>query len=492
MTVFRNLSIRYKLTLVLLGVVSVVLLAVSVANVLSEMRSTRTNLENKYATLAAIVAAQSSAALSIADIDPSGAQQILADLSAEPSILYAALVDQNGRVVAKYSSSRYDGQNPTIPDNLGTDFTDGGELDVVQSVNLAGGETIGRLYLRASTETLDQQIQRNVAIAAIVYVVALAASVLLSLALQKLISTPILRLAQLTRRVSTEHDYSLVAEHHGKDELGRLCDDFNSMLAEIRRRDGELGRSNDELLRSNDELRQFAFVASHDLQEPLRTMMSFCNVLREECDGKLHPEAEACVDRIVHSAQRMRTLVSDLLAYSRVTRDEQSAFADVDLHDVLSDALANLQGSIEASEAVITFDELPVVSGNRTQLVQLLQNLIGNAILYRGEEPPRIRIAARPDGERCEISVQDNGIGIAAEHHERIFEIFKRLHGRDRYPGTGIGLAVCRKIVERHGGKIWVDSRPGSGSTFRFTIYTSIPSLPMEQCHERSALVAAV
>jgi signal transduction histidine kinase len=492
MALLRNISIRYKLTLVLVGVVSVVLLAVSVANVVSEMRSTRTNLENKYATLAAIVAAQSSAALSIADIDPSGAQQILSDLAVEPSIRVAALVDANGHVVASYSAAGETSTAPTIPLVLGTEFTDDGQLDVLQSVRLAGGETIGRLYLRASTDALDQQILRTVGISAIVYVMALAASVLLSFLLQRLVSTPLLRLAQLARRVSTEYDYSLVAEHRGKDELGRLCEDFNSMLNEIRRRDSELGRSNDELIRSNDELRQFAFVASHDLQEPLRTMMSFCNVLREECDGKLHSEADACVERIIHSAQRMRTLVADLLTYSRVTRDEQSAFADVDLHNALADALANLQGSIEASEAVISFGQLPVVSGNRTQLVQLLQNLIGNAILYRGDEPPRIRIGIRRNGDKYEVSVQDNGIGIAAEHHERIFEIFKRLHGRDRYPGTGIGLAVCRKIVERHGGRIWVDSRSGEGSTFRFTIYTSIPSDPSEKCHERSGLAAAV
>jgi signal transduction histidine kinase len=173
----------------------------------------------------------------------------------------------------------------------------------------------------------------------------------------------------------------------------------------------------------------------------------------------------------------MKALVTDLLAYSRVNRDEQIAFQEVDFREVVSDALANLQSSIQEADAEVSYGELPTVVGDRVQLIQLVQNLIGNAIMYRSELPPQIRVDARRDGEFWEFSVRDNGIGIAAEHHQQIFEIFKRLHGRDTYPGTGIGLAVCKKIVQRHGGQITVVSQVGTGSDFRFTI----PAPTMEE-----------
>lgn len=248
------------------------------------------------------------------------------------------------------------------------------------------------------------------------------------------------------------------------------------VAVELRQAKAELEQANEELIRSNDELRQFAFVASHDLQEPLRSITSFCNLLKDEYHGRLDEQADNFIDRIVNGAKRMKALVTDLLAYSRVNRDEQIAFQEVDFREVVSDALANLQSSIQEADAEVSYGELPTVVGDRVQLIQLVQNLIGNAIMYRSELPPQIRFDARRDGEFWEFSVRDNGIGIAAEHHQQIFEIFKRLHGRDTYPGTGIGLAVCKKIVQRHGGQITVVSQVGTGSDFRFTI-----PAPMEE-----------
>jgi light-regulated signal transduction histidine kinase (bacteriophytochrome) len=223
------------------------------------------------------------------------------------------------------------------------------------------------------------------------------------------------------------------------------------------------------------------------MQEPLRSITSFCNLLKDGYHGRLDEQADNFIDRIVTGAKRMKALITDLLAYSRVNRDEQIAFQVVDFREVVSDALANLQSSIQEADAEVSFGELPKVVGDRVQLVQLVQNLISNAIMYRSELPPQIRIDALRDGELWEFSVRDNGIGIAAEHHQQIFEIFKRLHDRDTYPGTGIGLAVCRKIVQRHGGQITVDSQMGTGSDFRFTI-----TAPMEEAvDERKMLLAA-
>jgi signal transduction histidine kinase len=462
MPVFQDISIRYKITLVLLSVVSVVLLVVSVANVIGEVRTTRASLKTNYSTLARIIAAQSGAALSIADIDPSSAQEIISDLAAEPSIRYAALINASGSEVVCHPADTPDERRPVPPDRLGALFT-GDFLDITQEVRLNDATLVGRVYLRVSTEELEVQVQRTIMIAIAVYMLALAIALLLSFALQHLISTPILQLAELTRRVSTEHDYTLSAEHRGNDELGALCQGFNTMLAEIRRRD-------DELHRSNDELKQFAFVASHDLQEPLRSVTSFCDMLKTECQGKLTLDAESFLERIVNGVGRMKALVTDLLNYSRVSREAQIDFEQIELRKVVTEALANLQGSIKDSDAEIYCGELPKVTGDRTQLVQVFQNLIGNAIIYRGPRPPQIHIEAIIRHKLCEIVVRDNGIGISAEHYERIFEIFKRLHNRAKYPGTGIGLAVCRKVVERHGGKIWVESQPGQGSVFRFTL----------------------
>jgi signal transduction histidine kinase len=469
---FNDLSIRHKLTLLLLAVVGVVLLAVSVVNVVSEVRSTRASLAAKYVTLAKIVAAQSGAALSIADVDASGAQQIVSDLGVETSIRYVALVNAAGNEVARFPADMPVASRPSLPPSLGFTFTGDGFLDVVDEVRLKDA-AVGRIYLRATTDQLQRQIQRIILNSAIVCAVALALAYVLSIVLQRFISTPILELAQLTKRVSTQHDYTLSAKHTGKDELGTLCESFNAMLSEIRRRDQELELFNAELLRSNDELRQFAYVASHDLQEPLRSITSFCNLLEAEYRGELDEMAENYLERIVKGAKRMKALVNDLLNYSRVTRDHQAEFQRVDFHNVVDDALANLQSAIGEADAKIIVGELPTVVGDRVQLVQVVQNLIGNAIKYRGDKPPQIRVAAQRRGDGWEFSVEDNGIGIAPEFHQQIFEIFKRLHGREKYPGTGIGLAVCRKIVQRHGGEISVDSRAGAGSIFQFTIHTS-------------------
>jgi signal transduction histidine kinase len=256
--------------------------------------------------------------------------------------------------------------------------------------------------------------------------------------------------------------------------LARAADErrqhAESVAVELRQAKADLEQSNAELLRSNDELRQFAFIASHDLQEPLRSVTSFCNLLKEDYEGRLDEQADTFIDRIVNGAKRMKALITDLLAYSRVECNQSVPFHDVDLADVLDDVLANLQTTITETSAEVSSDRLPVIRGDRVQLVQLLQNLIGNAIMYRSEQPPRIEISANRRDDSWEISVQDNGIGIAPEHHQQIFDIFRRLHSRDKYPGTGIGLAACKKIVQRLGGQISVDSILSSGSTFRFTI----------------------
>ncbi len=227
-----------------------------------------------------------------------------------------------------------------------------------------------------------------------------------------------------------------------------------------------------ELARSNAELEQFAYIASHDLQEPLRMVSSYVQLLERRYKGKLDPNADEFIGFAAEGALRMQRLINDLLAYSRVGTRGKS-FQEANLEAAFAQALENLQLAIKEKNAAITHDPLPVVYGDIGQLTQVMQNLIDNAIKFRGEAPPRVHISSRFEGKECVCSVRDNGIGIAPEYLNRLFLLFQRLHTRKEYPGTGIGLAICKRIVERHGGNIWVESSPGQGSTFCFSIPTT-------------------
>jgi signal transduction histidine kinase len=235
------------------------------------------------------------------------------------------------------------------------------------------------------------------------------------------------------------------------------------------RAESALLKSNQELARSNAELEQFAYVASHDLQAPLATIASYAQLLEKRYKDQLDSQAHKFIGNIVQGCTRMQTLIDDLLEYSRVGRS-QKPFQPIDCNQVIEQAIANLQGVISDTQAVITYNELPIVTGDISQLIQLFQNLIGNAIKYRKSKSPAVCIAVCKQENNWLFSVSDNGIGIAAQHQERIFQIFQRLHTQKEYSGTGIGLAICQKIVERHGGSIWVESEPGQGSIFHFTI----------------------
>jgi light-regulated signal transduction histidine kinase (bacteriophytochrome) len=230
-----------------------------------------------------------------------------------------------------------------------------------------------------------------------------------------------------------------------------------------------LERHSAELTRSNAELEQFAYVASHDLQEPLRMVASYSQLLARRYRDKLDSDAEEFIEFIVDGANRMQALINDLLAFSRVgTRGKP--FEPTDVADVVARAVSNVQVAIEEAGAQVDVGPMPAVVGDSSQLVQLFQNLISNAIKFRGADTPRITITAEPAGEAVTFSLTDNGIGIDPQYADRIFLLFQRLHTKREYAGTGIGLAICKKIVERHGGRIWVEGRPGEGTTFHFTL----------------------
>jgi PAS domain S-box-containing protein len=240
-------------------------------------------------------------------------------------------------------------------------------------------------------------------------------------------------------------------------------------VTDKKRAEDELRRTAEELARSNRELEQFAYVASHDLQEPLRMVASYVQLLERRYKGKLDADADDFIRFSVDGALRMQRLISDLLAYARVG-SRGKPFQPVKLESVYAEATANLQAAIRAEKAKVTRDPLPTIPGDAGQLVQLLQNLIANGIKFHGAEPAQVHVSASHEGDHWRFTVRDNGIGIDPQYRDKIFGIFQRLHGKGEYAGTGIGLAICKKIVERHNGQIWVDSELGKGCAFCFTL----------------------
>lgn len=262
---------------------------------------------------------------------------------------------------------------------------------------------------------------------------------------------------EVTRRLKFE---SALLKSEGK---------LKNLVAELQQKEDELSNANNRLQLSNEELAQFAYVASHDLQEPLRMISSFTQLLQKRYQDKLDGDANEFINFAVDGATRMQRLINDLLDYSRVSTRGKS-FSEIELSKVLDLAVFNLHKKIEETGAVIMSDHLPCAKGDEIQIMRVFQNLIENSIKFRGNEKPYIQILSHVEDSKVIISIKDNGIGIDQKYKDKIFIIFQRLHSTSAYPGTGIGLTICKKIIERHEGKIWFESAPGKGTTFYFTL----------------------
>ena len=254
---------------------------------------------------------------------------------------------------------------------------------------------------------------------------------------------------------------------------------FTYDITELKRAEEETKRVADELKRSNENLQQFAYAASHDLQEPLRGITGFARLLEKRYKGRLDEKADEFIDYIMEDTKRMQRIIQDLLEYSRFG-EKGTVFSLVKCSVALEQAIYNLRSAIEESGVELTYDLLPTVMGDEAQLSRLFQNLIGNAIKFRGKKALKIHITAKQERNEWVFSVNDNGIGIDPTHFERIFAVFQRLYTRQEYEGTGMGLAICKRIVEHHGGRIWVESEQGKGSTFYFTIPIKKPTFKVE------------
>ena len=358
------------------------------------------------------------------------------------------------------------------------------EFDALRVKFAAFQADVSSTRTQALTSLDDASDELHVALLAIaigfVLVVAGLAVVLRNTAIR-----PVHRLAAEARRVA-DGDFGHEVAQTGPREIRGLAADVNTMrlrilreLATVREANEALAEHAAGLQRSNAELEQFAYVASHDLQEPLRKVTSFCQLLQRRYGGQLDERADQYIDFAVDGAKRMQVLINDLLAFSRAGRSAEE-LGPVACDAALATATANLSTQIAEAGAVIEAGPLPVVRGQLTLMSVVFQNLLGNALKFTGEQPPRIVVAAERDGAFWSFSVTDNGIGIEPQYADRVFLIFQRLHERAAYPGTGIGLAMCRKIIEYFGGRIWLDTGVADGARFRFTV----PALEANQTNE--------
>jgi len=421
------------------------------------------------------------------------AEETLAALQVRPSIVLAKIYNTTGELFAEYRSPRYRGSPPTSIPSRATVTSGRAYLRVYEPI-LAGQRDLGILLIEDDRTGLRKDILRDLLIFGGVMIGALAIALLLANRLESRISGPVLALTEAAHAVSERRDYALRVPALHDDEFAVLADAFNHMLATIHARDAELqveiaerrhaeqelrahrdkleelvAQRTAELKRSNMELEEFAYVASHDLQEPLRKVRSFTELFAAKFNDQIDEDGGRYINYVVDGAERMQGLIQDLLTYSRVGRAELEQ-ADIDMGDLVDDVLVQIDQTVKEAEARVTRDQLPTLPANPRQIGMLIQNLLTNAIKFRGTEPPCIHISAEAGDWEWRFAVQDNGIGIKPEHATRVFQIFQRLHGRSQYPGTGIGLAICKRVVERHGGRIWVESTPGEGSTFNFTL----------------------
>jgi len=330
-----------------------------------------------------------------------------------------------------------------------------------------------RAVIRAREDAAERGSERAIGLGVGGLALTIAIALGFTLYLRRSVLRPVRTVAEATGRLAAG-DLSTRVPADREDELGELARGFNSMADSLERGREQLEHSNAELTRSNAELEQFASVTSHDLQAPLTTISMYAELLERRRGEQAVGDVDL-VDGIRGATQQARALIRDLLEYSRAGRGNLNV-EDVPAGHIVNQALEALAGTIEESGAQVDVGELPVVRADRANLCRVFQNLIGNAVKFTGEDTPRVSIEAERDDDHWRFSVRDNGIGMKPDHARRIFEPFQRLHGEEDYPGTGIGLAICERIIDQLGGRIWVSSRPGEGSVFSFILPAASPA----------------
>jgi len=473
-------GIRRKLITAMMLTSTTVLVLTGAALIIYDVASSRQSLTRSLATRAEILAANSTAALAFDNRDD--ATQTLAALKSDPSTVVAALYDMHGELFAIYPADAPPASFPTAPSRRGSWFEH--STVVAHQPVVEEGRALGTLYLKSDLRVLAGRLR----IFTLVVLLAVAGSIgvafALSTWLQRGIAGPIRTLADAARRVSEDKEYSARASVMSDDELGLLAVSFNEMLGEIQHRDtalrasearlrqlnGDLERRvqlrTTELETSNRELEAFSYSVSHDLRAPLRHIDGFADLLRRQSGSGMDDKARRYVETISESAKRMGELIDDLLSFSRMGRSEMQQ-TSVNLGELVAEARAELSSDVADREIIWDVSPLPEVPGDPAMLRLVLVNLLSNAVKYtRGRTPARITVGVTDQEEELVVFVQDNGAGFDMAYRDKLFGVFQRLHSAEEFEGTGIGLANVRRIIQRHGGRVWAEGEPGQGATF--------------------------
>jgi len=462
---FEEKPIRKKLMRIIFLISSVVLLVTCTTFFAYEFYKFRETTTNNLSVIGKIISDNSTAALAFDN--KKDANEILDALKSEPHIVQACLYDRNGNLFASYPDTLDSTAFPLKPEPDGYHYEES-FLKGFAPVML-GDQRIGTLYLKSDLKAINERYMIYSMITVSVIILSLLLTFLISRILQKSISDPILALAETAKVISVQKDYSVRAAKTGKAELALLTDALNQMLDQIENQNQTLSEFNQQLSEKVRELEQFAFVSSHDLQEPLQIISNFVGLLEEKYAASLDKETQQYITFIIAATTRLHLLIKHLLDFSRIGKN--IAFQKVDCNKIVKEVIAEADAFIKENNARVTSSVLPVVTGDPEELKQLFRNLINNAIKFHKKEiNPEVLISVKEKENEFIFGIKDNGIGIDEKYIDRIFIIFQRLHNITEYPGTGIGLAMCKKIVSLHNGKIWVESKPGQGSTFYFTL----------------------
>lgn len=474
----QNFSIKQKLTAITVGASSVVLILAGIAITAHHHFSSKTAMTRDITALSQVIGANSSAALVFSD--PDSASKTLDALRAKRGVIAAVIYTKEGDVFATYLRDPSDARQAPyhLPEGLPRFGNNGFELS--ESIWL-DGDRIGTVYILSDLAEISESLRYYILIVLSGLAVSIFLIFVFSSFLQKTVSHPIDSLANTARHVTIEKDYSVRAEKYGEDELGLFVDVFNEMLTQIQFRDRSLQEAHDklegrvkdrtvELQRSNQDLEAFSYSVSHDLRAPLRAIAGFTKILQEDYDDKLDEEGRRVIDVILKNTVKMEKLIDNLLEFSRLGQQAMKK-RTVDMTELAGAVIEDLKALSPNRTAEVTIRPLATAEGDPDLLRQVFVNLVSNAFKYsRHATAPKIEIASETREGETVYSVKDNGAGFDMAYRDKLFGVFQRLHTESEFEGTGVGLAMVQRVIQRHNGRVWAEGKPNEGATFYFTL----------------------
>jgi len=494
---FRDLPIKRKLTAAMLLICGTVLCITCITFFTYEYITVKNGSQKQLSIIARIIVTNSTAALAFEDRE--AAQEILLSLKAQPRISFACFYDDRGHLIVKYPANAADSLFPKHPGVAGYSFYNS-YLDGFEPVR-EGDKKLGTLYIRSDLKAFHDRMRVLGFVSIGLLIISLIVAWILSGRFQRNLSGPILALVNTSKSVSFNRDYTIRARKYGNDELGALTDEFNNMLSQIESQNAEITSFNQqleqkvevrttELEHANHELESFTYSVSHDLRAPLRKINSFINMFMDRFKGPLPDEDRILLDRIVANSNKMGKLIDDLLAFSRVSKLylDKKVVSMNQIVKNLSDEFVRQDGRRNIQ---FIMHHLPDITADPAAITQVWENLISNALKYSSNrDQVRIELGAETLEHEIVYCIKDNGSGFDMRHYGKLFTAFERLHSSSEFEGTGVGLAIVQRIIEKHGGRIWAESEVDAGATFFFSLPRSASSAGRERASIFTAITA--